>query len=605
MADISAHYALVAPLMERLFGDIPIVWTTFDGDSHPTRTFHEKYFGHYSHLSGEHVQRLAAIGAREFYSWFPTPQDPERARFARFLLEGDVHLDRALVKQAAQALREVVRAEAGETIPVLDGAGNIALFLPLQNAPDYAELRLRCHAIARAAIARHPQLFSEAPDTSSDGRVHIHVSSNAVGRFSIMPYSLRYSTGRIAMPIAWMELEGIDMRGVALAEFPARLREKGDLFGAQLAAAAPAKPLCMESQAYAHDTNGKRVWNNANGALLRAVVDILSDGIPRTAQQILDAGLAAKTIDPKTDVRALKIDLTQNIARTIGRGRKPRVAEDPGGLFRINEPPDPWPPVPLPPPAPVAPATQALIDRLNQTAHATKTDGSAFEIAVCDAFAALGFLATHMGGVGNPDGHIDAPLGVLGYRAMLECKSGIDIQKDQMVFEAAKFREAYNAQYCLLIGPDFGQRFDIVQELQTHGVSAWSVDTLIMALTIQATPRELEALCTPGFAEDGINDILWARNHGEAKRVRTIAEIIRSVGWTTQLAAAQANSPATAPLLTEDAAMLLVDQELAAKGCHVNCTREEVRAALAWLTSPIAAAAEWTPDKTGVVILRS
>lgn len=84
--DIESHYASVAPIMERLFGHIPIVWTTFLNTPDETRTFHQQCFGHYSHLSAEHAEHLVSIGAREFYSWFPVPDDPTRARYARFLL---------------------------------------------------------------------------------------------------------------------------------------------------------------------------------------------------------------------------------------------------------------------------------------------------------------------------------------------------------------------------------------------------------------------------------------------------------------------------------------------------------------------------------------
>ncbi len=615
--DLSGHYALVAPIMEQLFGRIPIVWTTYLNDADHTKQFHIQTFGHYSHLSSEHLQHLVSIGAREVYSWFPTTEDETRARFARFLVEGYGTIGHEKRKKGALALREVLNDEGCDAIPMLDGGGNTCLFIPVANAPTYADVRSWCHSIARKAVARFPDLFSEAYNTHHDGRLHIHVSSNAVERFSILPYSYRETSGYVATPFQWSELESIDIHGVHLAELPARLTQRGEIFGELLKRArhgeVPRHGEVSKGNLFRHPSpldglipnpnSAKRVWNNAKGALLGAVVNILADGKPRTADEILAEGKAAGTIDPKTDARAIYIDLTQNIAREKGRGHKPLIVEDPDRRFRINEPLDAWPAVPVQPlPAPSA-NIQAIIDRLHASSHGD--DPTNFEIAVCDAFAALGFLATHLGGIGNPDGYLDAPLGVLGYRSMLECKSGVDIQKDQMVFEAAKYREAYNAQYCIIVGPQFGQRYDIVSELQAHNVSAWSIDALIMALTMSANPLELRPLFESGFAEDRINDILWERNHGECKRVRMVADIMQSVGWLSQTAAAQANSPSTAPLLTQDAAMLLVDQELAAQGAHVNCTREEVRLAFEWLTNPMVSVATWTPDKSGIVICKS
>ena len=104
------------------------------------------------------------------------------------------------------------------------------------------------------------------------------------------------------------------------------------------------------------------------------------------------------------------------------------------------------------------------------------------------------------------------------------------------------------------------------------------------------------------MAADKLTDILWSRDPCQSKRVQITAQIVRSAGWTTQCAAAQAGSPADSPLLTEDAAMLLVDQELAGQGAHVNCTREEVRLAFEWLTNPLVGSATWTPDKNAIVI---
>jgi hypothetical protein len=88
----------------------------------------------------------------------------------------------------------------------------------------------------------------------------------------------------------------------------------------------------------------------------------------------------------------------------------------------------------------------ALIERLAQTVD--EGPPAAFEQAVCEAFQTLGFAATHDGGEKAPDGYVDATLGPLGYRAMIECKSGDEALNDPSVFEAAKFKEPYHAQYC-------------------------------------------------------------------------------------------------------------------------------------------------------------
>jgi len=271
--------------------------------------------------------------------------------------------------------------------------------------------------------------------------------------------------------------------------------------------------------------------------------------------------------------------------------------------FRINEPADDWP-------ERIAHATQpdddveALITRLTHAAT-DSANPEQFEIAVCDAFAAMGLLSTHVGGLGAPDGYADAPLGTMGYRVMFECKSGTALQKSPNIFEAAKYRDAYHAKYCALIGSQSGtQQQEALSEIKTHGVSLWGADDIAYALRAKLNPLDLAAAFAPGVvAQEVLPDIVWEREHGLRKRVRIIADILCSAGWATQCAAAQANAPDDAPLLTEDAAMLIVDQELAAQGAHVNCTREEVRLAFEWLTSPLVGAAVCDGDGKAVTIV--
>jgi DNA primase len=59
---------------------------------------------------------------------------------------------------------------------------------------------------------RHTALLTEVADEAERGnRVHLAVKSNAVGRFSSLPYSL-VGDPRLGMvtPVEWDELAGID-----------------------------------------------------------------------------------------------------------------------------------------------------------------------------------------------------------------------------------------------------------------------------------------------------------------------------------------------------------------------------------------------------------
>ena len=139
-------------------------------------------------------------------------------------------------------------------------------------------------------------------------------------------------------------------------------------------------------------------------------------------------------------------------------------------------------------------------------------------------------------------------------------------------------------------------------------MSAWTVDDLIVVIDHQFDPLALQALFAAGMAGDLIPDALWERDHGATKRIRTIARYIAEVGWTQQVAAQRAGPPADAPLLTIDAAMMLVDARLQKEGATRNCTRADVEAAITWLTHPLIACAEPVPatgtNPQGIVIKR-
>ena len=226
---------------------------------------------------------------------------------------------------------------------------------------------------------------------------------------------------------------------------------------------------------------------------------------------------------------------------------------------------------------------------------------------MCDAFAALGFVATHVGGSAAPDGYLDAPLGVNGYRVMLECKRASTIVMEPDAAEAAKYVTPYHAQFATLIGPAFGDDIQLAGELQTHGVAAFTNDDLAQLLAAGVDPQEMRTLFAPGFAGERIEKLLWEREHGLRKRVALACEIVGSAGWRNQMAAARTGDPTDAPRLDEDAAMMLVDQELLGdEGSQQPCTRADVRAAFTHLTDPLVAAAAWADDaKDAIVITRA
>jgi hypothetical protein len=92
--------------------------------------------------------------------------------------------------------------------------------------------------------------------------------------------------------------------------------------------------------------------------------------------------------------------------------------------------------------------------------------------------------------------------------------------------EAAKFRGEHQAEYSILLGPAFGHEASLDDELVQHGVSLWTVDDLVTALEEEVGAYEIRPLLAPGRVARGLEALLWERDHGRAKRVAVIMELL-------------------------------------------------------------------------------
>ncbi len=593
MPRVLAYYDKVAALIEASFAGAPIVYKNYPGGLDKPGLFH---------VTGVPLEAKKLLWlihgkyAIEFYTWAPVTSDEHRLRFARILLEAPPGVDFMHVKKAAFVLRDELRAQYKlQAVPVVDGGSGIALWIPIADTPPASAVRAWLHALANNAAARNPNLISSEPNTHGDGRVHVHVSSNAAGHYSAVPYSLRAQGLTVVTPVTWQELEDLPHAGTFTADaFWQRLQRVGDLFAKDVARIGnQASPCGAAIPMYGRVPE-------PHGHIIIAAIDVLSDGRPRNAHEILAAALARKLVPPATTYKYVYTALIEYVARQLGRGRKPPIVQDEGKRFRINEPPDFWPDlVPVASPAPDD-AVAALCARLESTSNGKEP--TAFEVAVCDAFAHLGFATQHLGERAQPDGIADAILGIDGYRMLIECKSAKHFVVQPRPSEVSKFREAYNADYCIMVGPHFLDDLEFLQELQAHNVTAMALPELQTLLHIAATPLEVRALLKAGYASDLIADLLWERNHGAAKRVATIAFLLQREGWRVQKIAVQQGGRDHAVRLTLDAARLMLDEALANAGSSQACATQEVQEAFAYLTSANVGLAKMEGD--ALVILR-
>ncbi len=339
--------------------------------------------------------------------------------------------------------------------------------------------------------------------------------------------------------------------------------------------------------------------------VIGAVVSVLADGKPRKVADIATEAVRRGLLKPGTTGQRIDAVLTQYIARTIVRGNRPLVVQSTtGDLFRINRPPDDWPSFALPPrPRYTSRADlEAISERLRSLS--TGEDPTAFELAVCDAFALLGFVVAHLGGNYEPDGTLDAPLGPLSYRAVLECKTarGDGVVKLARPEEPAKFRDALGAESAVIVGPAFSDGANLIGEIRIHKVSVWTVEDLIAAIANDVDPLECRDLFAPGFVNDALGDLIWSRTHGKEKRLAILRDILRREGYAEQRNLVGRLKAADMPVLTVDAAMMLVEAAMQKAGAVAAPSRDELQQAMADLVRADEAVS--VPGRDGIVIRR-
>ncbi|HEY9085605.1 MAG TPA: hypothetical protein VIN40_06685 [Candidatus Tyrphobacter sp.] len=221
---VLAHYARCAPLLEAGFAGSPIVFADFPRGLNGSPRFRVTHIPFSSARLGWLVQREYAI---EFHTWAPLPGQPERLRFGRILLQPVGHAAFPRVKQAALALREQLLIADLDAVPLVDGVGGVALWLPFSEAPPANRIRTKLQRLCVRVAGAYPN-------------VHFNTATNAPGRYSPLPYSLRGLPNLpVCSPVEWEELEKLRSPIVCSAQsFPARIAERGDLFASAAAALA-------------------------------------------------------------------------------------------------------------------------------------------------------------------------------------------------------------------------------------------------------------------------------------------------------------------------------------------------------------------------------
>jgi DNA primase len=190
----------------------------------------------YPGLTEDGIGWLLDLGAVGVLSWTPSAADHRRVGFARILLRRCGSAGESELKYAMLALRTALQQVGLRAVPVLDGHQGAALFVPFADAPAYEDVRAWLHGLCNGAAEQHASLLTCAHAVEQrGGRVHLAVETNAVGRFSALPYSLAGNPGlHMVTPVEWNELGEVD-NGTYTAQTSAKRLER-DVFAEVVAA---------------------------------------------------------------------------------------------------------------------------------------------------------------------------------------------------------------------------------------------------------------------------------------------------------------------------------------------------------------------------------
>jgi DNA primase len=249
-AAVAAHYERAAPLIVANFPLAPVTPVAYpkglDQDAHYDAPVHYPVPPHVTtiKLSEAHEhRRYPALDEHairwyteerdvvDFCSWTPCASDPERLGYARIILAPRGGATHEQVALAMVAVHRVLGDSGIDAIPVLDGFAGGALFIPFNDTPDYTAVRAWLHEVAETAISRNEDLLTSDQNDQKTQRVHVNVGTNAVGRYSSLPYAL---TGGphlgMVTPIEWGELNSV-VNGHYTAANSAERLALGDVFG--------------------------------------------------------------------------------------------------------------------------------------------------------------------------------------------------------------------------------------------------------------------------------------------------------------------------------------------------------------------------------------
>ncbi|MBL6852406.1 MAG: DNA ligase D [Alphaproteobacteria bacterium] len=154
---------------------------------------------------------LPQFGAVEFHLWGCRVDDPEHPDRIVMDLDPDESLPWARVCDGAEILRDRMKALGFGVFLRTTGGKGLHLVTAIDAVHDWAEMKSFAEALAKAAAADSPGLFTAvASKERRKGKIYIDYLRNGRGASAIASYSLRARLQfPVATPIRWDELRNL------------------------------------------------------------------------------------------------------------------------------------------------------------------------------------------------------------------------------------------------------------------------------------------------------------------------------------------------------------------------------------------------------------
>jgi DNA ligase D len=167
----------------------------------------------------------------EFHPWHSRRADTERPDELRIDLDPQPGTGLAEAKRVAAVVHEVLSEVGAVGWPKTSGSRGLHIYVRIEPAFGFREVRRAALAFAREIERRAPELVTTAWWKEERGeQIFVDYNQNARDRTIASAYSVRGKPhGPVSAPLTWTELPDVEMDDFTIATMPERFAALGDL----------------------------------------------------------------------------------------------------------------------------------------------------------------------------------------------------------------------------------------------------------------------------------------------------------------------------------------------------------------------------------------